>query len=81
MEQFGNMEEKQAKKDKASPGGVRKALSRLTSSFGTFSSSPLGKKKELTGFRAKRLFCCNPKGIVVKKAQEIANNKSKFLVI
>ena len=76
MEQFGNMEEKQAKKDKDSPGGVRKALSRLTSSFGTFSSSPLGKKKELTGFRAKRLFCCNPKGIVVKKAQEIANNKN-----
>ena len=36
----------------------------------------MGKKKELTGFRAKRLFCCNPKGIVVKKAQEIANNKN-----
>jgi hypothetical protein len=75
MEQFGNMEEEQAKEAKSSPGGVRKALSRLTSSFG-FVSSPLGKGNgEGKGFKSKRLFCLDPKGIIVKKAKELATNK------
>ena len=73
MEQFGNMEEEEAKQKHSSPGGLRKTLSRITSSFGKF-SSPIKTEGELSGFLSKRCFVCDPKGFVVNMAQKLASN-------